>query len=74
MADGLKCPTCGCQDFRGSDGRPWNVTRTMPIPNGVRRYRTCRHCGTKVRTRETIEFITTPGATGKNSPGSIERK
>jgi transcriptional regulator NrdR family protein len=34
---GIKCPKCFCRHF-------WEVRDTDPIPNGVKRYRRCRHC------------------------------
>ncbi|NIP26657.1 MAG: hypothetical protein GWN94_19800 [Phycisphaerae bacterium] len=52
---GLKCPKCGCADFRTEDGRPWKTVTTVPIPGAVRRYKICRHCGKRIRTKETIE-------------------
>jgi len=52
---GLKCPTCGCADFRTEDGRPWATVKTVNIPGAVRRYKICRYCGRRVRTKEMIE-------------------
>ena len=52
---GLRCPACGCADFRDEFGRPWETVRTVNIPGAVRRYKICRYCGRKVRTREVIE-------------------
>ena len=44
---GLKCPRCGCRMFR--------TATTVPLAGQVRRYRVCRHCGRRIRTRETID-------------------
>ena len=52
---GLKCPRCGCADFRAEDGRPFDTVKTVNIPGAIRRYKICRWCGKRVRTRETIE-------------------
>ncbi len=52
---GLKCPRCGCADFRDEMGRPWDTVKTIPIPGAIRRYKICRYCGKKVRTKEIIE-------------------
>ena len=52
---GLKCPRCGCADFRTVDGRPWDTVKTVNIPGAVRRYKVCRYCGKTIRTRETID-------------------
>jgi len=52
---GLKCPNCGCEDFRDEEGRPWDTVKTIPIFGAIRRYKICRYCGKKVRTKETIE-------------------
>ena len=52
---GLKCPKCGCADFRDEIGRPWKTVKTQPIPYAIRRYKTCRYCGKKVRTKEVID-------------------
>jgi len=52
---GLQCPRCGCRDLLDASGRPWPVTHTITMLRSIRRYRICRHCGAKVRTKETIE-------------------
>jgi len=52
---GIACPKCGCRDFRDDQGRPWQTIKTVPIPGAVRRYKICRHCGRRVRTKEVIE-------------------
>ena len=52
---GLKCPRCGCSDFRAEDGRPFDCVKTVNIPGAIRRYKICRHCGKRVRTKETLE-------------------
>lgn len=44
---GLACPDCGCKDFRAAN--------TVRIAGGIRRYKVCRHCGRRIRTREKIE-------------------
>lgn len=47
-AKGLKCPRCECRHF-------WTVT-TEPHRNGmIRRYKACRHCGTRIVTWEEQE-------------------
>ncbi len=43
---GLECPTCGCRDLR--------VRYTRQRSKYIWRVRTCRHCGRRVATRETI--------------------
>ena len=53
---GLKCPVCGCKDFRDEDGRPFKTVRTVNVPNAIRRYKICRYCGKKIRTKEIIEI------------------
>ena len=52
---GLRCPNCGCADFRDEMGRPWDTVKTVNIPGAVRRYKICRYCGKMVRTKEKIE-------------------
>jgi len=59
--DGIRCPRCGCADLRGYDGRPWRTVKTLPIPGAIRRYRICRNCGRRVRTREIIDNSAEPG-------------
>lgn len=44
---GIECPKCGCRDLR--------VNGTVRQVNFITRYRVCRNCGTKLRTREFIE-------------------
>lgn len=41
---GLRCPGCGCRDFR--------TPNVVEIPDAVRRYKQCRNCGKRIRTRE----------------------
>ena len=53
--NGLRCPNCGCPDLFTVDGRPWIVVKTERIPGAIRRYRICRYCGRRIRTREHIE-------------------
>ena len=66
MADdkikGLICPKCGCADFKLDDGspantppRPWDTIKTVRGKNYIRRYKTCRLCGRRIRTKEIIE-------------------
>lgn len=43
---GICCPKCGCADLR--------VTRTMRVRRGIRRYRTCRHCGWRMVSNEKL--------------------
>ena len=52
---GLVCPKCGCADWRDEAGRPWQTTKTVNMPGAVRRYKICRHCGRRVRTKEIID-------------------
>lgn len=52
---GLECPECGCKDFRDEQGNPWVTTNTIPILGAIRRYKYCRYCGKKIRTKEVIE-------------------
>ena len=44
---GLRCPVCGCRDFL--------TGHTIPLSGVIRRYKTCRHCGKIIRTKETSE-------------------
>ena len=53
---GIRCPRCGCADWRDESGRPWDITHTVNLCGHVRRYRVCRYCGQRVRTREAIEL------------------
>lgn len=67
MSDGIRCPKCGCADLREADGTRglraehkgkvgfWKIVKTVKIPGAVRRYRICRHCGKRVRTKEVLE-------------------
>lgn len=41
---GLKCPRCGCTDFR--------VSYTRRKQGAILRRRTCRHCGRQILTHE----------------------
>ncbi|MBE3070799.1 MAG: hypothetical protein IMZ66_11250 [Planctomycetes bacterium] len=52
---GIVCPECGCADLRSEDGRPWEISKTERMFGFIRRRRICRHCGTVVHTRETVE-------------------
>lgn len=45
-AVGLECPRCGCRHFE--------VLRTQPTEDGIRRYRACRHCGRRLVTLERV--------------------
>lgn len=54
---GLQCPNCGCEDFRDEMGRPWETVKTVLILGAVRRYKICRYCGKKIRTKEIIEHL-----------------
>ena len=47
IATGLKCPKCGCRDFR--------TVKTVRLSGQVRRRRVCRYCGQAVRTKEVID-------------------
>lgn len=44
----LTCPACGCHEFRTPDSEPW-------INGNKRRYRQCRHCKLRVRTKEVVD-------------------
>jgi transcriptional regulator NrdR family protein len=44
---GLICPYCGHHSFE--------TVKTIPLLGWIRRYRICKNCGRKVRTREIIE-------------------
>jgi len=55
MTVGIKCPNCGCQDWRDENGQPWEIIKTQPISGAVRRRRRCRNCGKIIVTREKIE-------------------
>ncbi len=44
---GLRCPRCHCTDLRNTGGTVLHYRSKI-------RYRVCRHCGQRVRTRETI--------------------
>jgi transcriptional regulator NrdR family protein len=46
---GICCPRCGCADLKTS--------HTIKQPGGVKRYRVCRHCGTRLVTREKVEVF-----------------
>jgi len=54
---GLRCPKCGCADFRDELGMPagFVTTHTVPLPGAIRRYKYCRNCGKRIRTKEMIE-------------------
>jgi transcriptional regulator NrdR family protein len=53
---GLRCSKCGCADFRDENGRPFKTVKTMPLPgNAIRRYKICRYCGKRIRTKEVID-------------------
>jgi hypothetical protein len=52
---GIRCPKCGCADFKDEDGRPWEVLNVKKIPGAIRRYMVCRYCGRRIRTKEVIE-------------------
>ena len=55
-AVGLRCPRCGCADFSDPlTGRPWRTIKTVPSSGFIRRYKVCRYCGRRIRTRETVE-------------------
>jgi hypothetical protein len=41
---GIRCPRCQCLQFE--------VRNTIPVPEGTRRYRVCRNCGTTITTIE----------------------
>jgi hypothetical protein len=43
---GIYCVKCGCKDLR--------VVTTMNYDGEIRRYRQCRNCGKRVRTREVV--------------------
>jgi hypothetical protein len=43
---GIYCVRCGCRDM--------HVVTTMDYDSGIRRYRQCRNCGKRIRTKEMI--------------------
>lgn len=61
QADGIRCPKCRCADLRDparwtpGDVPEWEVRKTVRVPHAIRRYRVCRNCGRRVRTREVID-------------------
>jgi transcriptional regulator NrdR family protein len=63
---GLSCQTCGCRDFE--------TTNTVRLPNGIRRYKVCRHCGRGVTTRETIEIVLPVAILPKIDPIIVDPK
>ena len=56
---GLRCPKCNCADFYDEDGRPagFGTTHKLNLSGAVRRYKYCRNCGKRVRTKEVIDKI-----------------
>jgi DNA-directed RNA polymerase subunit RPC12/RpoP len=46
---GIACPDCG--------GKPLVTNRYYPLPGQIVRYRTCRKCGRKIRTRERVIMV-----------------
>ena len=60
---GIRCRRCNCADLR--------TVRTLPLANGtVVRTKQCRHCGTKVQTREAPVGQPPPEAPGTGGPAS----
>lgn len=57
LVKGLQCPVCGCKDILDQDGRPWTTSRTIKLHRMIRRYRICRNCGKRIRTREVIDGV-----------------
>lgn len=51
---GIECPNCGCSHLLSEDGKPWDVTKSVPQSGFIVRKRVCRNCGKKVTTRERI--------------------
>ncbi len=47
VASGVVCPRCG--------GTKWKVGETRPAPGRLLRFRVCKGCNKRVRTREVIE-------------------
>ena len=47
---GIRCPDCHCRHF-------WDVTKTYPKGNAIKRTRECRHCGYALTTWERPEEI-----------------
>lgn len=45
---GLVCPHCQCRHFM--------VVYTRQKPGGIERRRSCRHCGFRITTHETVKF------------------
>jgi len=54
---GLRCPKCGCADFYDESGLPvgFVTTHTVPLVGVIRRYKYCRNCGKRIRTKEVVE-------------------
>jgi len=52
---GIRCPNCHCQDLLDDETRPMHVVKTVRGKGFIRRYRYCRHCGRRVRTREALD-------------------
>ncbi len=49
---GLECPACSCRHFV--------VNGTVKRNNTIIRYRSCRHCGKRVSTRESLRITKAP--------------
>lgn len=67
MSDkGLHCPRCHCRDLRNTGGTVAGVRSKI-------RYRVCRNCGQRVRTKETIlnapETPSVPVSEDSEQPG-----
>jgi DNA-directed RNA polymerase subunit RPC12/RpoP len=48
MEKGIRCPACGCRDL--------HVVNTIVQLGRIIRYRQCRHCGKRIRTKERIDY------------------
>lgn len=51
---GIECPYCGCSHLYNADGKPWDITNTVPQSGFIMRKRICRNCGKQITTRERI--------------------
>lgn len=47
FTQGISCPRCGC--------RHWEVAESLRIGGRIERWRKCRNCPTRIRTKE--EFV-----------------
>lgn len=60
MDKGIQCPRCGCRDL--------HVANTIMQLGRVIRYRQCRHCGKRIRTKESPEIYYSPIQITKPEP------